>query len=296
MALMDKRQTFGYIWKNILMQKIIAAFDGLRFSEATLQQAIGLAKKHGAHLVGVFLQENNNRDYTLYETLVLQSGTGRALIGELEKHDESTWQESVESFEYACQEAGLTHSIHRDRGTALKELLHETVFADLLLIAPGETFSSIEQKEPSWFIKSLLHQAHCPVWLVPAKSHPVNRVLFLYDASPSSVYAMKMYTYLFPGKNGPEPTLVSIKPGIDNLHLPDNKLVHEWIKRHYPAATFKVVKGDVSELVAQVKEMGPETLLVSGAYERSRFSMWVYPSLADELVRQLKTPLFIAHD
>jgi hypothetical protein len=147
---------------------------------------------------------------------------------------------------------------------------------------------------PGWFMKSILHEAHCPVWLVSRKQGPIHKLIFLYDGSPSSMQAIKSFTYIFPEMSGKEVLVLSAKPGTLNLHVPDNRLIHEWMKRHYPRADYKVV-GDVAQLVSLCKDEGPEVLVVAGAYERSRISNWLYPSLADELMRQLKAPLFISH-
>jgi len=277
------------------MKKIIAAFDGLRLSESTLEEAVRLAKQHQAHLVGVFLQEFTARGFVVYEALVGQSGSGKQMFEELEKDDQATYRASVDTFEAACQENGLNYSIHRDKRSALRELLHESVFADLLVIDPGETFSYLEESMPGWFVKNLLHEAHCPVWLVPEKKGMIHKLIFLYDGSPSSMQAIKMFTYLFPEMSGKEVLVLSVKSATLNLHVPDNKLMHEWMKRHYRNAGYKVVQGDESQLVALCKEQGQDILLVAGAYERSKLSTWLHPSLADGLMRQLKTPLFITH-
>jgi nucleotide-binding universal stress UspA family protein len=278
------------------MKKIIAAFDGLRMSDSILDEAIKMAKQHNAHLVGVFLKEVTARGFAVYETLVGHAGQGKDLFEYLEKEDAVTYQTSVDTFESACQEAGVPYSVHRDNQSARKELLHESVFADLLIIDPGETFSYIEENTPGWFLKYILHEAHCPVWLASkTQSLPVHKLVFLYDGSPSSVHAIKMFTYLFPEMSGKEVLVLSLKIATLNLHVPDNKLIHEWMKRHYSNATYKVVQGSERELVSLCKEQGPEALVVAGAYERSRISTWLYPSLADELMRQLKAPLFITH-
>ena len=277
------------------MKKIIAAFDGLRFSESTLEESIRLARQHNAHLVGVFLHEFTARGFVVYEALVGQTGNTKELFDELEKDDAATYKASVDTFEAACLEEGISYSIHKDKRSARKELLHESAFADLLVIDPSETFSYIEESMPGWFIKSILHEAHCPVWLTSKKQGPIHRLVFLYDGSASSMQAIKMFTYLFPEMSGKEVLVLSVKSGTLNLHVPDNRLIREWMKRHYSRTDYKVVQGDISQLINLCKEQGPEVLVVAGAYERNKISNWLHPSLADDLMHQLKAPLFITH-
>ena len=277
------------------MKKIIAAFDGLRFSEGTLEEAIRLAHHHSAHLVGVFLHEFTARGFVVYEALVGQTGDTKQLFEDLKKDDAATYQASIDTFEAACQEEGIPYSVHKDKQSARKELMHESAFADLLVIDPEETFSYIEEEMPGWFMKTILHEAHCPVWLVSQKQAPIQRLVFLYDGSPSSMQAIKMFTYLFPNMSDKEVLILSVKSGSLNLHVPDNKLIHEWMKRHYTHTSYKVVQGEEDDLVQLCREQGPEALIVAGAYERNRFSNWLRPSLADNLMRQLKAPLFISH-
>jgi len=281
--------------KHTYMKKIIAAFDGLRFSEGTLEEAIRLARYHNAHLVGVFLHEFTSRGFVVYEALVGQTGDTRQLFEKLEKEDACTYQASVDTFEAACQEKGIPYSIHKDKRSARRELIHESIFADLLVIDPEETFSYIEEEMPGWFMKSILHEVHCPVWLIAKKQATPDRLVFLYDGSASSMHAIKMLTYLFPEMGGKQVLVLSVKSGTLNLHVPDNKLIHEWIKRHYSHADYKVIQGEEEDLVRLCRELGPEALIVAGAYERNRLSNWLRPSLADNLMRELKAPLFITH-
>ena len=84
------------------MKKIIAAFDGLRFSESTLEYAIYLSKQYNAHIVGVFLSESTRVSYTIYELMVEQSVSGAAVENEIKKSDAVTMNESIKMFELAC--------------------------------------------------------------------------------------------------------------------------------------------------------------------------------------------------
>ena len=277
------------------MKKIVAAFDGLRFSESTLQYAIFLARQYNAQVTGVFLHEATRIGYALYETIERQSVSGGNIFAEIDKSDALTINKSIGIFEAACLEANLSYTVHHDRKNAVKELIHETVYADLLVLDAGETFSYIEMNLPGWFIKNILHEAHCPVIIVPKKFNPIKKIVLLYDGKPSSVHAIKMLNYILPEMNGLPIELLCAKHDTASLHLPDNKLLKEWMKVHYPGIVYKVIKGDEKELVGMLSIEDPGTLVVTGAYHRSNLSMWLHPSLADFLVRETKAPVFISH-
>ncbi|MDP4149748.1 MAG: universal stress protein [Bacteroidota bacterium] len=277
------------------MKKVIAAFDGLRFSESTLQQAVSLALQHNAHLVGVFLYEYTRRSFVIYESIVAQTRTGRDFIDELEKQDRTTYEASAARFEEACNKAGIDCTVHRDKANALKALLHESIFADLLLIDRSETFTYLDEDMPGWFVRNLLHDVHCPVWLVSPVINPVSRLIFFYDGTPSSVQAIKAFTYIFPEMGVKDAEVITLASATHGLNVPDSSLMTEWMRRHYPSATFKVLKNDRSDLADLVKEYGSGSLLICGAYERDRLSTWLFHSFADQLMKKTDSPLFIAH-
>ena len=80
-------------------------------------------------------------------------------------------------------------------------------------------------------------------------------------------------------------------------HMPDNKLMKEFIKRHFPQATYALVKGDAEQLiVTHLRHHKENEMVVLGAYRRSELSRWFKTSMADVLMKELETPLFIAHN
>ncbi len=80
------------------------------------------------------------------------------------------------------------------------------------------------------------------------------------------------------------------------MHLHDSKLMREFIKRHFPGANFTVAKGDPEfEIVKHLRSLSENTLVVLGAYQRSDLSRWFKTSMADILMKEIETPLFMAH-
>lgn len=277
------------------MKKFIAAIDGLKYSDSTVQYAVQTAKQANAHLVGIMLDDATYTSYKVYELIVKQKVTDEKLK-KYEESDRETRLKSAASFEKACRDAGITYAVHHDKNIALQELLHESIYCDMLFIDGKETLTHFEEKRPTRFIRELLTDIQCPVLIVPPKFRPFAKIYLLYDGEPSSIFAIKMFSYLFPFLENTDAEIISVKNPGQTLHLPDNKLMKEFMKRHKPAAEYKVIKGlPEIEIVQYLKQQPKEMLIVLGAYRRGKVSRWFRESMADYLMKELNVPLFIAH-
>ncbi|MGZ8536735.1 MAG: universal stress protein [Flavisolibacter sp.] len=279
------------------MKKFIAAFDGLRFSEANMDYAIFLAKHCNAHLVAIFLEDFTRHSYSVADIMEYEGKSLDSHITELNEKDKEERDGIIEVFVNACRKAELNHSIHRDKNIALHELLHESVYADLLIINVTETLTRFEESVPTRFIRDLLNDVQCPVLITPANYKPIDNLIMLYDGEPSSVYAVKASSYLFDPIKKFETEVITVNGVEDSLHVPENKLVKEFMKRHFPKAQFVVLKGIAEdEIVKYLRLKKRDAIVVTGAYRRGRVSRLFRPSMADLLMQHLKMPLFIAHN
>jgi nucleotide-binding universal stress UspA family protein len=278
------------------MNKIIAAFDGLKYAAATRDYSIALVKISNAHLFGVFLDDPTYTSYKIYE-LVADEGVSEEKMNQLDAKDKTTRADAAKDFEQHCQKAAIEYSIHHDHQVAIQDLKHESVYADLLLIGASETVTHYEEKLPTRFIRDLLVDAQCPVLLLPDQFTPIEKVVLLYDGEPSSVHAIKMFSYLLPGLGDVDTSLVSVNPPESNLHLKDSKLMKEYMKQHFPDVQTSVFKGlPEIEIVEYLKTQPASTLVVLGAYRRGAVSRWFHESLADTIMKEVHLPLFIAHN
>lgn len=279
------------------MKKFLAVFDGYKISKSTLAYAQELAYLSNAHLVGVFLDESFYRTYSVAKVLKSTDNPEKE-ISKLDEKDKMKRADAVRMFEQSCTTAKINFSVHRDKKIALEELKQESMFADLIIISEQETFSRYKQKPPTRFMKDLLSDVQCPVLALPGKYKPIDKITLLYDGGPSSLYAIKMFSYLLGDYNQVPVEVFTVKNSyMDTLRLPENKLMREFIKRHFPKATYKVVKGNAEEQVlGHLRNHEENELVVLGAYRRSEISRWFKTSMADVLMSELDTPLFIAHN
>jgi len=278
------------------MKKIIAAFDGLKYSESTRDYAIYMAKQTNTHLVGVFMDDRIYNSYKVYELMVKDDKSGDKMK-KLEAKDKATRDAAAKDFEKACQKEGLEYTIHHDHNIAINELKHESIYADLLIIDSKETLTHYTEKQPTRFIRDLLNDAQCPVLLVPQKKSPIQKVVLLYDGEPASVHAIKMYSYLLSELKDIETEVISVNPANTTLHMPDNKLMKEFMKRHHPKAKYTVLKGLAEdEIIKHLKRSQDNAMVVLGAIRRGTVSRWFRENMSDILMRELKLPLFVVHD
>lgn len=279
------------------MKKFIAAFDSLSFSESTLSYAIFLAKHSRAHLVGVFLEDFTRHSYSVADITKYEGESFDKHMQQLNEKDREERDECIEKFEHACQNADLNFSIHRDRNVAIQELLHESIYCDLLIVSGKETLTRYDEPIPTRFIRDLLNDVQCPVVIVPEKYKPIEKFTLLYDGGPSSVYAVKMFSYMFGSFQNFEVEVITVKEVGQNLHLPNKRLIKEFMVRHFPAAEYLIVKGFAEdEIVKFLQREKKDVMVVLGAYRRSRLSRVFKPSMADVLMQNVNLPMFIAHN
>jgi hypothetical protein len=278
------------------MKKFIVAIDGLKYSTAATEYAVHFARQANAHLVGVFLDDFTYHSYKIYE-LISEDQDIMDRRMEMEKRDQSLRAQSVTHFETACQKAGLEHTIHHDRNIALQELLHESIYADLLIIDKNETLTHYDEEAPTRFMRDLLASVQCPVLVVPPRYQPVSKAVVLFDGSPSSVHAVRMFSYTLSALKYLDVEVLTVKKEDQHLHVPDNRLMKEFMKRHYPNAAYTVLRGEpAAQITYHLGLLPGDAIVVLGAYHRGMVSRWFNPSMADLLMKKLGMPLFIAHN
>lgn len=278
------------------MKKFIVALDGLRLSESSLAYAVLLAKQSNAHLVGVFLDDPTHHSYSFYELLKQEEGYSESKRKLLEEKDAASRYQANIEFEVCCRNASISYSVHHDKNIATIDLLHETLFADLLVIQNNESFTRLKENAPSRFIKEILADAHCPVLLVPESYRSIDQIVLLYDGEPASINAIKTFSYILPVLKQFPAEVISVNVLKNSSHIPDNRLMKEFMKRHYPDIIYKVFNGfaDV-EIINYLNETKKHPIIVLGTNQRGVVSRLFRENMTAILLKHVHMPLFIVN-
>lgn len=277
------------------MKHIIVAFDGLKFSENAMQCALFIAKAENAHLTGIFLDDFLYNSFNMYQVMYKEKKSKKE-IDALQEEDRLERKKATGTFVKACNEHRIEYTVRHDKSIALQELLHESIYADLLILDAAETFSYLSESKPTRFIKDLLAEVRCPVLLTCGHFSGFEKTVLLYDGGPAAVFAAKTFCHTLSSQVKLPTEVITVKHAYDSLHLPDKTLIREFIKRHFPKASFATVKGNAEhKIVMEIQQEKESTLVVLGAYQRGTVSRWFKPSMADVLMEKTNVPLFIAH-
>ncbi len=277
------------------MKKFIAAFDGLDFSESTMNYAIFIARNCEAHLCGVFLEDFTRHSYGMADITRFEGSHFEQHVSLMEKRDRKRRRASVTKFEEACLNAELDFSVHRNHSLAAKELVKESVYADLLLVSSGESLTRFDESAPTRFVHDILQKARCPVVVLPHTYQPVEKIILLYKGETSSVLAFRLFSYLFESVKEVETEVLMIKEPDDAEDFPEPGLFREFLRFHFPNIRFVLLKGYAEEeLPGYIEREKKIPLVVLEAYSRGGITHLFQRTLADQL-RSFQVPLFIGH-
>lgn len=176
----------------------------------------------------------------------------------------------------------------------LSEVLEESRFADLIILDPSTSFSRSDRGIPSHFVKDVLEGSECPVLIAPYSFSAVEEIVFAYDGTESSVFAIKQFAHLFPGLADKKTTVVSVRDG-EGMTLEQQFKIKEWLKAHYPHVEFVVLRGTASDELFGYLIDKKNAIVVMGAYGRKMFSRFFKPSQARLVMKSVNLPVFIAH-
>jgi hypothetical protein len=278
------------------MEKILLALDARNIHTNTVDFACYIANLTQSRLTGVFLENLLADD----QPVLQETGPGAsfqdratATVPDQTQPPGST-EENIRSFRESCQCRSVSAFTHRDRGVPLEEMVEESRFADLVIIDPETSFSRKNEAVPGRFVKDILQETECPVITAPYSFESIDTIIFAYNGSPSSVFAIKQFTYLFPQLRQKKIIVVNVRFK-EEAAIEQQYKMKEWLRQHYTDIEFKILTGDPSDELFGFLIEKKNSIVVMGAYGRSMLSRFLKPSHARLIVKTVNLPIFIAH-
>ena len=179
-----------------------------------------------------------------------------------------------------------------DKDSPACQAIRESRFADLLIIDPRTTFNDDNEGTPTAFVKAVVTGAECPVLIAPTSFDRIDDIVFCYDGSRSSVFAMQQFICLFPQFS--DKNVIILEVDGDHNIKQHEKIAH-WLQAYYSKINFQELEGVPAEEIFKYFLMKKNLIVVMGGYGRNRISNFFKKSSADLVMRVVDVPLFISH-
>ncbi|THU30716.1 universal stress protein [Niastella caeni] len=272
------------------MEKVIVAVDANQVNIQVLDFACFIAKLTHSKLIGIFLGETESPEMQAKETI---TGVGNNVLMEAKESIKQV-DKSIYFFKEACRNRATNCSVHFGKGEPVVDIIKESRFADLLIVDPEMSFRDKKEGVPSAFIKEVLSKSECPVLIPPFRFDGIDEILFAYDGSPSSVFAIKQFTYLFPELTDKKLIVLEVNEN-DEVPVIEKEKIGELLQMHFSAIGFKQLRGDASNELFSYLLGKKNIFVVMGAFGRSNLSAFFKHSTAELLLKTINLPVFIAH-
>jgi hypothetical protein len=278
------------------MEKILLAFDAVNPDMNAFEFACYLGRLTKSKITGVFLENLIDEERPILKHVHGMTYVDRMINEKSDEHKAKMEliEKNIAFFKEACSSREVNYSLHRDRGVPANELIEESRFADVIVVDAETSFNKRYEGSPTEFVKDVLKKAECPVIIAPENFDAVDEIIFAYNDSASSVFALKQFTYLFPQLHNKKVTIIQVN-GTGVWKDPNKYEFTEWLKEHYTDLHFDALKGDADVKLFDYLFKRKNMFLVMGAYGRNALSKFFKRSHADLLINMVTQPIFIAH-
>lgn len=270
------------------MKKILVLVNDYKVPATALNFAVKLAIQNNATLFGIFAQ---GLKYS-YDSYLLKRE-----IDLIDKDITLTTDEnehlhfldiSINLFTSTCKAANVSSKTHIINSKHLDTLVDHSAFADLIVC-------DADTPPIHYSMNTFLAESHCPVLMINKDYTNTDTLVFAYDDKLSSIYAIRLFTYLFGFYNNLPVHFVSVLP-TNVLGLEYDDLIREWLPLHYPNAKIEIIKGETKSELTNYINILSNPLIIMSAFGRSSLSRFFKESLANYVMTQTNAPIFIAHN
>lgn len=271
------------------MKKILLAFDGVHFAKGAFEFACRLNELQPILLTGTFLPRVD-----LSASWSYAAGGGPFFIPTMEGYSAGQIEQHIKTFESECIRRNIEYRVHKHPNeAAMSELRKETRFTDLLMLDSEKFYEDVAMRSPNEFIGMAVHDAECPVLLVPEEAAFPESIVLAYDGSENAAFAIKNFCYLFPELSDKKAILVYATSG--ETVIPDLLSIEELVTKHFSHLTIQKPEATPRKYFDTWLAEIEKPMLVCGALARSEVSQLFRKSFVAEILSEHKVPVFIAH-
>ena len=271
------------------MKKIILILNESHIPQRVIERAVFIAKESNSILEAIFIEDISTMDfgypfpndmYLANDNSLAEPDTGEVtplMLG------------IAQQFRDECENKGIEFKIEIEKSVSVSHLITLSRFADLI-IADSKSDSD------GYSLQDLLVDAACPLLLVSPNAEPPQKIFLAYDGNISIMYAIKMFSYVFPEFSNLPTQLFTIVTG-NVTRIPHLEEIKSWAAKHFAQFEIEMIIGNTrKQMVEHLRKDSEKCIVVMGAYSGSSMGRLFLKSTAESVINETNASLFITHE
>ena len=272
------------------LKRVLVALGGSEYMESAMAEAVQIARRNGAELVGLAVM-----DETLVDPVQAAPIGGGSAAADLREERRRKVTEGIDAaiakFEAVLAESGLPGRAVRMDGDAQESLVEAMKLADLSIIGIRHAFDygTIDHAED--FLARVARASNRPIIAMPEGARPVSRVLVAYDGSLVSGDALRSFATL----RAFDPSLVRLVCCREDGSDLDGILAEgrAYLELHGYTVETVVLDGHPTTAILEHADSMEADLVVMGAVGRRGLSRLLAGDTASTMLANSAVPLFL---
>lgn len=266
------------------MKKIVVLFNGINAPWHITTFALNIARQNDAEVHALFLKDEiSGYPYPSDIDSVQAEVTGK----KEEKSNEELEEKNIELFKSFCDDEKVI--CHFQKNVTIKQLIDFSSDADCIV---ADSHDHLKR----YSLKDILIQVKCPVCLISANATKIKSTVFIYDGSDGAISAIKTYNNLFPKAVKKKSYLVTISEN-EKIKKKDREEIFKKIEKRFPdLEKVSFSKKIEKKLIEFLDDHTEDTIVVMAAFGESAISRLFKPGIANLVMEQTRTSLFVVHN
>ncbi|MCL6523899.1 MAG: hypothetical protein K6T34_04470 [Thermoflavifilum sp.] len=269
------------------MLKMMLYTDSMYFNPSVLDLPAYLAELTHTKTLEVYF-DDMGKTATWYDNASFMTIPGQLA-------DKEKYEIIEKNFDVLVREAHQRNMLIKpfeDLSVAQEAFFKHLRYTDVLLLDIHSLQSPTDDITRYRFFRDILMYGECPVILFSGGFTHIDEIIFAYNGTPSSVFAIRQFTYLFPQLYD-KPIKAVYAREADQMH--DKKLLIDWMNTHYTQAYYEETDEKLLNSFSTSYQQQKQIFGVMGSFGRSLLSQMLHKSEALHVIRMLPVPLFISH-
>lgn len=274
-----------------MIKSILVATDASPHAMAARAQALQIARRYEARLVGLYVLDVRLVEMPPYLDYTYEGVPLTVMPLELLEGFRQKGERALNEFRAALSDAGITVEVQLEEGVPADTIVEVGEAHDLIVMGKRGEHARWGKELLGSTSESTIRRAATPVLLAEAEATTVERMLVMFDGSPAANHALKLAADLAT-RLGAGLRILTVGDDLDQAASVQEE-ARGYMEVVPLPVVYRLAEGEVVAAGLSEMEEEPVDMLVLGLKGHSFLHRLVLGSTAEQLMREAPVPVLL---